>query len=648
MSESSPPEARSTSHTSGSDAETVALELLREHYPGTEYAAAEAARLRGELARRKGAVHVLSDIHGEDGKLRHVINNASGTLRPVVERLFAARRTPAELRELLTLIFYPHESLERGLVARPDPAQRAAWFRKVLLDLLEVTRALARHSSFEHVERVLPDEYRGLLRELLSDATAERGGEYVDAIVGSLSRSGHDGRVIRVVARALRNLAVTEIVIAGDCWDRGPRGDRVVEYLLQQPKVAFTWGNHDVAWIGAALGCPALIAHVLRISLRYRRLSQLEEGYGITLQPLEKLARDVYANDPAEHFHTRGKGLRDDLQMARMHKAAAILQHKLEGQLIQRHPEYELEHRRLLGRMDLRAGTVEIDGTVRSLKDSHLPTLDPSEPYRLSAAEEACMERIRRSFLGSSKLWEHIRFMVRNGGLHLVRDRHLVFHGCVPVDDGGEFLSMPVGGVALSGRALFDALKGEVAQSLEHPTEARLDLLWYLWCGPRSPLFGKDRITTFERDFVADTQTYEEHKNAYFTLIHDAPFCDRILAEFGVDPEHGLIVNGHVPVKIEKGESPVKRSGKAVTIDGAFSEAYGDHGYTLVIDADGTSLAMHHHFDSVEAAVRDGVDIIPAVSVIRRWESPRRVGDTEDGARLRGRIALLDRLSSSV
>ncbi len=341
-----------------------------------------------------------------------------------------------------------------------------------------------------------------------------------------------------------------------------------------------------------------------------------------------------------------------------MQKAAAIMQFKLEGQMIARNPHWGLDNRRLLHSIDRSAGTIVIDGKTYALKDRNFPTLDPADPYALSEGEKQCMARLRQSFMSSQKLWGHIVFLLRHGSMYLRRDDNLIFHGCVPVDEKGELLPLAIDGQEYRGKALFDALDQALARMLDEATtgtpergadpgqsvSADHDLTWYLWCGPRSPLFGKDRIATLEMDLVADPATHVETKNPYFQLIHEVDFCDRILSEFGVDPKRGLIVNGHVPVKIEKGESPLKRSGKAITIDGAFSEAYGDHGYTLVLEPERTLLATHHHFDSVESAVREGKDIIPTVSVLSQWDPPRRIADTERGAEMRRSIAWLERL----
>jgi fructose-1,6-bisphosphatase III len=627
--------------------ELAALRPLARQFPGLDATLAEIARLSAERTLLKGTVHVISDVHGDDVKLRHVINNASGTLRPTVERLFGDRLGPAAVQELLALIFYPQETLDRLAPALADPAGRREFCLRTLSNLFEVIRTLARGQTLQRVIRVLPGDYRDLMRELLHRHTFDPRPEYLDAIVAVLVRHGRDMHLIRLTVHVLRNLAVDELIIAGDFWDRGPRGDRVMDVVMHQPNVAITWGNHDAAWLGACLGQEALIAHVLRISARYRRLSQLEEGYGITLQPLEKLVREVYADDPAECFPVKGDGLRDRVQVSRLQKAAAIMQFKLEGQMIRRNPEWGLEGRLLLHTLDPAAGTIAIDGVTYPLRDTHFPTLDPANPYELSPQERACMDRLRKSFYASRKLWEHMQYMVARGTMYLVRDAHLIFHGCVPVDEQGEFLPLVVDGRAHAGKALFDAIEVAVTRAMSRPTDKDRDLMWYLWCGARSPLFGKDRITTLENDLVADPKTHVETKNPYFQLIHEAPFCERILAEFGVDPKQGLIVNGHVPVKIEKGEDPLKRSGKAITIDGAFSSAYGDHGYTLVLEPERTFLAKHHHFESVEAAVRDGVDIIPTLRTIREWDPPHRVADTERGEQIRCDLALLERLADA-
>ncbi len=626
------------------DSELATLEPLAHEIPNVDSAISEIARLWAELTLPRGTIHVISDIHGEHKKLRHVINNASGTLRPLVEKLFKDRMPPEQFQEFLTLIFYPAEVVERLEQRIRDAKDQKAYAMRTLHDLFEIVRVLAGRRSLDAATRVLPAEYRELLAEILHSPSTERDRTYVEAIVDELTRRGRVLHLIHLIGRVIRNLAIDELIIAGDCWDRGQRGDKVVEYLMQQPNVSFVLGNHDAAWLGACLGHEALICHVLRISLRYRRLSQLEEGYGIPIEPLELLVRTVYANDPASGFEVKGTGMREEVMMARMQKAAAIMQFKLEGQLIARHPEWQMEHRRLLHRINRESGTVEVDGTSYPINDTHFPTVDPANPYDLTAEERLCVRRIRSSFLASQKLWNQMRWMVSHGKLYLQREENLIFHGCVPVDAKGDFLPMTIEGRNYTGIELFRAIEQVVYRVIDGRRREDLDLLWYLWSGPESPLFGKDRITTFERDFIVDQASHHETKNPYFRLIHEVWFCDKILEEFGVDPADGLIVNGHVPVAVEKGESPIKRSGKAITIDGAFSESYGDHGFTLVLEPHRTILAEHHHFESVEAAILHGADIIPSITVVREWDRPKRVADSRRGRRIKSRIKELERL----
>ncbi len=624
--------------------ELTLLRALAREFPNIDSALAEIARLSAVLTLPKGTVHVISDIHGEDKKLRHVINNASGTLRPLVEKLFLDRMEPSEFQEFLTLTFYPAEVTLRLEQTLTDPDELRTYARRTLRHQFELVRVLASRYSLKRAMQVFPPEFADLFSEMLHEPTNERGPEFFEAIVDEMLRRGRALHLIHITGRLIRNLAIYELIIGGDCWDRGRSGDRVVDYLSEQPNVSFIWGNHDVAWLGAGLGCEALLCNVLRVSLRYRCLRQLDEGYSIPLTPLEHLVRTIYPDDPATHFMPKADGMRENLIVARMQKAAAIMQFKLEGQMLERHPEWDMDHRRLLHRIDQAAGTIKIDGVQYALRDKLLPTIDPADPYTLTAEERLCVDRLKYSFMHSQKLWNHLKYIVENGSMYLRRDDHLIFHGCVPCDEQGEFLPMPIEGVQLSGLEMFHAIERVVARAMEQKQEQHLDVLWYLWSGPRSPLFGKDRIATLERDFIADKTPHHETKDPYFALIHEAWFCEKILAEFGVDPQSGLIVNGHVPVRIEAGESPMKRSGKAITIDGAFSEAYGDHGFTLVLEANRTLLAKHHHFDSVDAAVRDGVDIVPSITVVREWPTPRRMADTERGEQFRCDMTMLERL----
>ncbi|HEY2385195.1 MAG TPA: fructose-bisphosphatase class III [Terriglobia bacterium] len=632
--------------TSSPDADPlILLQALAAQYPTIDSALSEAAALRAALSLPKGVIHVVSDVHGEYKKLRHVINNASGSLRPLVESVFAGKLTETELRELLAVLYYPQELMQHLGPELSDPRSRRDWVLKTLRRQFAIVRELARRYRRNRVLALMPEAHREFFETLLNESIA--GGQaYIDAMMETLAAHGRDLSAVRAASRLVRNLSISEIIVAGDLGDRGPRLDMVIEYLMQQPDVSFTWGNHDVSWMGACLGQEALIATVLRISLRYRRLSQLEEGYGLIVSPLEKLARTVYADDPAERFQARGAGLRDDLLMARMQKAAAIMQFKLEGQTSLRHPEWEMDHARLLHRINPAAGTVDIDGKTYAMRDTRLPTLDPGDPYALSPEERACMDRLRQSFVTSRRLWEQLSFVAKRGAMWLVRDHTLIFHGCVPVDAKGDFLSLNIDGTECAGRKLFTALESIVRRAFRKGASTvggDADWFWYLWNGARSPMFGKDRMTTLETYFVEDKDTHVETKNPYFQFIHDADFCRRIAAEMGVEQD-ALIVNGHVPVKVERGEDPVKRGGNAVTIDGAFSEAYGDRGYTLILAPERIALAEHHHFDSIEGAITAGADIVPKVTTVRAYPHPRRIADTEEGEAMRRRIGALEQL----
>jgi fructose-1,6-bisphosphatase-3 len=626
------------------------LKLLADAVPTARSALAEAAVLRAKCTLPKGVVHVISDVHGEDGKLRHVINNASGSLRPLVETIFSGRLSTTAQRQLLALIYYPREAM-RTRPELADPVVRGPWVRTTLRELFEIIRHLSGAYPREEIRSRIPEEYRHLYRELLVEPFSGRPHHYVDEMLALLTAHEADLDAVHNACRLVRNLAVSEIIVAGDLGDRGPRIDRVIEFLKQQPKVALVWGNHDATWLGACLGHEALIATVLRMSLRYQRLWQLEEGYGIILSPLEKLARDVYGDDPAERFLPQGAGgLRSTEQVARMHKAITILEFKLTEQMIRRHPEWGMNDRLVLDAIDLRAGTVILGGQTHRLLDAHLPTLDPGNVTELSAEESRCLDRLRESFVNSARLWDHMSWVVRHGSMATIRDHVSIFHACVPVDAQGVPLSVEIEGRPRAGKELFDALDALVRRAYRKTashvgTEA--DWFWWMWAGPRSPLFGKDRMTTFERYFVEDPSTHRETKNPYFQMINDAGFTRRIAAEMGLTAADALVVNGHVPVQPEKGELPIKQGGNAVTIDGAFSEVYGDRGYTLVLSPERVALAEHHHFESVEEVIQNDADIVPAILTVCEYDQPRRIADTEEGADLVERALALEELANA-
>ncbi len=608
------------------------LMALSRAYPNVDAALNRIAELTDMLALPGGTIHVISDIHGEHKKLRHIINNASGGVRALIEEVFGDRLSAAEKLDLQKLIYYPRE-------AHAHFAGRE-FVRPAVDRCAELLRHLAARHALADVDAIVPRGWSTVFRELLLGRAT-----YIDALAARFVAHDRDVELLRHLAHAVRNLLVDEVIVAGDLGDRGPRLDKVIDFLTRQPNVSIAWGNHDASWMAACLGHPASIATVLRVSVRHRRLSQIEEGYGITMAPLEKLARTVYADDPCERFQCKGTGLREAMLMARMHKAIAIIQFKLEAQLIARRADLEMGARDLWKQIDPARMVVRIQGAEHPLLDRHFPTVDWADPTKLSPDEQACIDRLRQSFLHSPVLWQHMRFVAERGAMWLERDRNVIFHGCLPVDEHGDFLPMIIDGEPRKGRALLDAFTRVVARAFRKKRDSDLDLLWYLWNGPRSPSFGKDKMATFETYYVADKATHAETKNPYFKLIHEEEFCRRVFAELGLAGDDlGLIVNGHVPVKLEHGESPVKKSGMAVTIDGAFSEAYGDRGYTLVIGPERTFLAQHHHFESVEESIAKGADIVPTITDVRVHARPRTIADTDRGKEARGEIAGLERL----
>ncbi|HVV85701.1 MAG TPA: fructose-bisphosphatase class III [Kofleriaceae bacterium] len=619
------------------------LRIFARRYPNVTAALAELANLRSLLELPTPTVHVISDVHGEDVKLRQVINNASGSLRPLVERELGARLTPAELQRLLNLIYYPHETWT-ALTTDAGPAERRALVLWLLPLAVTLLRTFARRYTLRYVERIIPDPYDAVFLELMFQPELDRAPAFIDRMLAPFLDHEREAELVRVVAHVIRDLAVGELVVAGDLGDRGPRIDKVIDLLVEQPDVVITWGNHDADWMAACLGHRPAIATVIRLSLRYRRIAQLEEGYGISIDPVERLAREAYADDPATAFATKAEGLRDSTLMSRMQKAIAIVQFKLEGALFRRRPEWGLEQRALLHRIDPAAGTVEIDGARHPLVDTRFPTIDWADPYRLSDAEETCIAALEHAFRTSANLWRQMSFVASRGRMMIRRDRCAIFHGCVPVDEAGEPLPFTVDGEPRRGRALFDAIEAVVPRAFRTRAADDLDLLFYLWTGPRSPCFGKDKMATFETYFVEDKALREEHKNPYFKLIHDAGFCVKMLRELGVDDPDGFLVNGHVPVKLDAGEQPIKKSGRAITIDGAFAAAYGDKGFSLVLDAARMYLAQHHSFHGAEEAIATGADIVPTVSDVVVYDRPRKVGDTQRGVEIRSEIDALEAL----
>lgn len=620
-------------------------QVLSTSFPSSELAAFEIAALKAQLEMPKGVIHVISDVHGEARKLRHVINNASGRLRPLVESLFDVEMTAKEHQEFLLVLYYPTELLQTK-AEELEPEERPVWVKKTLLRQFCVIRELVKTKRRKHIKVDVPKEFRELFEVLLNFPAGAHHQAFLDVQIKELTPQKMDFLAIRAASRFIRNMTVEELVVAGDLGDRGARLDWVVDYLMQQSSVSLVWGNHDVSWMGACLGHPALIAIVMRVSLRYRRLFQLEEGYGILTNALERLAKACYGDDPALRFKPKRGGEREEVLISRMQKAIAIIQFKLEGQMVERHPEWEMGDRNVMSKIDYEQGVIRIDDQDYELVDSLFPTVDPNDPNKLSEEEQRCIDRLVESFTSSSRLWAHMSWVAERGSMAMVRDKAVIFHACLALDENGAYQPLVIDGEEKRGPAQFNAFNSVVKRAFRAGSkadESDKDWFYYLWAGPKSPLFGKDKMRSFESYFVADKSTHKERRNPWFEKLHDHEFCNSVCQDMGVK-EGGLIVNGHVPVKVEEGENPVKDGGNAVTIDGAFSEAYGDRGYTLILSPDGDQLAQHHGFVAPVSAVRSGEDIIPKMHAVRTHDQPRLVKHTEQGRNIEQKIEALEGL----
>ena len=626
------------------------LRLLAMQYPNMRAASSEIIHLQAILSLPKGTEHFMSDLHGEAEAFVHILNNASGAVREKVDNVLRDSLPSDERAKLATLIYYPEEKLTELVKAAPD---RAEWYRITLSRLLEICRLCASKYTREKVRRALPRWNGDIINELLNknnDIYNKR--EYFDTVIASIIETDRAEEFIISMCKLIKRLVVDHLHIVGDIFDRGPRADIIMDLLMDHHSVDIQWGNHDVLWMGAATGSRTCIATVLSNSITYNNLDVIETGYGISLRPLALFADETYQNCDLSCFQPKGPesgGLSkmDFTRAARMHKAIAVIQFKLEGQTIMRNPSFHMEDRLLLDKIDFEKKTVKLPMGEYPLRDCDFPTIDPADPYRLSPEEHDLMDRLKHSFLHSEKLQRHIGFLYSKGGLYKCFNGNLLFHGCIPMDDKGEFLQFEFGGKTLSGKALMDfcetvAREGYYAREGTEERQFGKDFLWFLWCGRNSPSFGRDHIATFERRLIADKATWAEPKNPYYSFYNDSAVCVRILREFGLEGEHCHIVNGHVPVKTKDGESPIKGDGRLIVIDGGFCRAYqpttGIAGYTLVYDSWGIHITAHEPFPGKETAIRDNKDILSTSMAFDRSENRIRIGETDIGHALQQTI----------
>lgn len=623
------------------------LKLLRRQYRTIQEASAEVAHLRAVLRLPKGTEHFMSDLHGEHAAFLHYLRNASGVIKQKIAGLYGNLLSTRERDMLSTLIYYPDQKLAQ---LKKEGVVCEEWYRLTIYRLVEVCKLCSVKYTRKRVRDVIPREMGAMIEELLSgDNVPDKEGYYRE-IMQSILETGQADAMIIALSRIIQALAIDRLHIIGDIFDRGPRADLIMDALESYHQVDVQWGNHDIVWMGAAALCEACIAQIIVTSVKYGNLETLELGYGISLRPLSTLAAACYADDPCAEFRPRDNGEalhEDEMELARMHKAAAVLQFKLEGQLLARHPEYGMEDRRLLHRIDFEHGTVEVEGTVYPMRSCHFPTVDPADPYELTPIEREVMDRLTMEFAHSEKLQRHVQFLYSSGGMYLRCNGNLLYHGCIPMNEDGSFVSMPVGGgEALCGRAAIDAAdrlarQGFFASPNSAARQDGQDFLWYLGSGPNSPLFGKSKMSTFERYFIADKAAHVERKNAYYEYQDDEATAIRILKEFGLS-ENGFIINGHVPVRLGKGESPIKAGGRLLVIDGGLSRAYqpvtGIAGYTLIFSSNELSLVAHQPFESTASAISSEQDRHAVQSIVKQMPVRLLIADTDEGEELRARI----------
>lgn len=631
------------------------LERLSEQFPTANDAAREIINLSSILNLPKGTEHFITDIHGESEPFLHILKNGSGSIAKKIEEEFRGTLSRKEKKELATLVYYPEQKLAQLSLTGEELDD---WYRTTIYRLVRVNRRIASKYTRSRVRKMLPKDYAYVIEELLSEKEEVQDKEaYYNGIISAIISTKRAKHFVIAFCNVIQRLAVDRIHILGDLFDRGPGAHVILDTLAGYSNVDFVWGNHDVCWMGAASGSLACIASVVRISVKYGNFNTLESGYGINLLPLARFALEAYAGDPCECFAINGSQSYDpyDSDMDRkIHKAITVILFKLEGQLLSRHPEYGMQSRLLLDKIDRERGTVTIDGAVYPLRDSRFPTIDARDPYALSAGEALVMEKLRACFLGSEKLQRHVHDLFMRGGMYRIFNGNLLYHGCVPLCEDGSFKSVSIGGGSYRGKALFDKLDALARKGYFSPDEQEReegqDAMWFLWANENSPLYGKEKMTTFERYFVGDGACCAEEKNAYYRYLDDEKTVCAILKEFGLDPSSPLthVINGHMPVHLKDGEKPVRCGGKLLMIDGGMSRPYqretGIAGYTLVYNSYGMRLVSYDPFRSAEEAIKNESDIHSVTEVVQLTDRRLLIRDTDNGKRMEEVIAELSAL----
>ena len=630
------------------------LKSLSNQYPTVASAATEIVNLQAILSLPKATEHFITDIHGEYDQFQHVMRNGSGAIKRKIEDEFGNAISAVEKKAIATLIYYPEQKMKQVLKQEDNLED---WYKVTLYRLIRICKSASSKYTRSKVRKALPKDFSYVIEELLTGRPDVSDQEaYYNEIIRSVIRTGRAGELVVAFCNLIRRLVVDHLHVVGDIFDRGPYPNLVMDTLMQHHSVDIQWGNHDVYWMGAAAGSAACICNVIRISAKYGNLNLLEDSYGIKLVPLARLAMSCYDKDSCSCFKLDYReseyDVRDAMLDEKMHKAITVMQFKLEGQVIMSHPEFEMDNRLLLDKIDIKKGTVTVENVEYPLRDTDFPTVDWEHPYELSPEEADVMDRLTQAFLNCEKLQKQVRFLFTQGSLYKVYNGNLLYHGCVPMNEDGSFTRVNIYGNMYEGKALYDVLenyarKGYYAIDPEEKKKGQ-DILWFIWENQNSPVFGKGKMTTFERYFIADKKTHEEPKNPYYRLLEQEEVVNRILAEFGLSGAEAHIINGHIPVEAKRGESPVKCGGKLLIIDGGFSKCYqsktGIAGYTLIYNSYGLVLAAHEPFESVEKAVQEGSDIVSHTILVQHVVKRKTVADTDIGRELCASIRDLENL----
>ena len=635
------------------------LQLLANTFPTIANASTEIINLQAILNLPKGTEHFLADIHGEYEAFQHVLKNASGNIKRKVNELFGNTLREQEKRELCSLIYYPEQKLELVKVTEEDIND---WYHITLHQLVAVCRTVSSKYTRSKVRKSLPADFSYIIQELLHEHTENNSNKtaYVNVIVDTIISTGRADDFIIAICNVIQRLAIDQLHILGDIYDRGPGAHIIMDTMAGYHSWDIQWGNQDILWMGACAGNDACICNVIRLSLRYANLTTLEEGYGINLVPLATFAMEVYKNDPCEEFMPRLSGGAKQVDektlrlTAQMHKAIAVIQFKEEAQLFEAHPEWKMQDRELFKMINYEKGTILLDGKEYPLTSCNFPTIAPKHPCALTFEEKTLMGKLHHSFRVSEKLHKHIRLMLQHGCMYAIRNDNLLFHASIPLNDDGTLKEVEIEpGRKYKGRELMQQTGMLIRAAFQDDSTLEekkyaIDYFIYLWCGPNSPLFDKDKMATFERYFIADKATHKEEKGNYFLLRDNEKIVDYILDAFGVKGANRHIINGHVPVHVANGENPIKASGKLMVIDGGFSQAYhketGIAGYTLVYHSRGFQLVQHEPFTSAADAVQRGTDIKSTTQIVEMSSHRMLVADTDKGIELKKQIEDLEEL----